>query len=168
MRDTRVRSLGREDPLEEEMATHSSILAWRIPWMEEPGGLQSTGSHRVGHDRATSLSLSPGHGERKKMSPYRTHEQRRIHARERYLGWKRSLSRVNGGLTHRIKVGSNSTRPAARAVARKITALLLFVPAANGVRLEGWEVWLHPKSRRTPTVKAESLKAPGHDSSFSK
>ena len=45
-----VRSLGREDPLEEEMATHSSILAWRIPWTEEPSGLQSMGSHRVGHD----------------------------------------------------------------------------------------------------------------------
>ena len=50
MRETRVRSLGREDPLEKEMATHSSILAWRIPWTEEPGGLQSTGSQRVGHD----------------------------------------------------------------------------------------------------------------------
>ena len=45
-----VQSLGREDPLEKEMATHSSILAWRIPWMEEPGGLQSMGSKRVGHD----------------------------------------------------------------------------------------------------------------------
>ena len=45
-----VRSLGREDPLEKEMATHSSILAWRIPWMEEPGGLQSTGSQRVRHN----------------------------------------------------------------------------------------------------------------------
>ena len=42
-------SLGREDPLEKEMATHSSILAWRIPWTEERGGLQSTGSQRVGH-----------------------------------------------------------------------------------------------------------------------
>ena len=50
--------LGREDPLEKEMATHSSVLAWRIPGMEEPGGLQSMGSQRVGHDRATSLSLS--------------------------------------------------------------------------------------------------------------
>ena len=45
-----VRSLGREDPLEENMATHSSILAWRIPWTEEPGGLQSRGSHRAGYD----------------------------------------------------------------------------------------------------------------------
>ena len=51
---TWVRSLGWEDPLEEEMATHSSILAWRIPWTEEPGGLQSTGLQRVGHDWATS------------------------------------------------------------------------------------------------------------------
>ena len=50
MQETSVRSLGREDPLEKEMATHSSILAWRIPWMEEPGGLQSTGSQTVGHD----------------------------------------------------------------------------------------------------------------------
>ena len=45
-----VRSLGREDHLEKEMATHSSILAWEIPRTEEPGGLQSMGSHRVGHD----------------------------------------------------------------------------------------------------------------------
>ena len=50
MRETQVQSLGREDPLEQEMATHSSILAWRIPWKEEPGRLQSTGSQRVGHD----------------------------------------------------------------------------------------------------------------------
>ena len=59
MRETRVRSLGREDPLEKEMATHSNILAWRIPWMEEPGGLQFMGSQRVGHNWVTSLSLSP-------------------------------------------------------------------------------------------------------------
>ena len=50
MQETRFRSLGWEDPLEEGMATHSSILAWRIPWTEEPGGLQSMGSQRVGHD----------------------------------------------------------------------------------------------------------------------
>ena len=50
MWETWVRSLGREDPLEKKMATHSSILAWRIPWTEEPGRLQSMGSHRVGHD----------------------------------------------------------------------------------------------------------------------
>ena len=50
MWETWVRSLGQEDPLEKEMANHSSILAWRIPWTEEPGGLQSTGSQRVGHD----------------------------------------------------------------------------------------------------------------------
>ena len=50
MQETRVQSLGREDPLEKEMATHSSILDWKIPWMEEPGRLQSMGSQRVGHD----------------------------------------------------------------------------------------------------------------------
>ena len=48
--ETRVQSLGQEDPPKEEMATHSSILAWKIPWMEEPGWLQSMGSLRVGHD----------------------------------------------------------------------------------------------------------------------
>ena len=50
MRETRVRSLGQEDPLEKGMATHSSIPAWRIPWTEEPGGLQSMESKRVRHD----------------------------------------------------------------------------------------------------------------------
>ena len=57
MGETWVRSLGWEDPLEKEMATHSSILTWRIPWMEEPGGLQSTRFQRVGHDWVASLSL---------------------------------------------------------------------------------------------------------------
>ena len=50
MRETRVRSLGQEDPLEKEMATHSSTLAWKIPWTEEPSRLQSMGSQRVGHN----------------------------------------------------------------------------------------------------------------------
>ena len=59
MRETWVRSLVWEDPLEKEMATHSNILAWRIPWTEEPGGLQSMGSQRVTHDWATSLSFHP-------------------------------------------------------------------------------------------------------------
>ena len=53
--ETQVGSLGQEDPLEKEMATHSSILAWKIPWTEEPSKLQSMGSQRVGHDWATSL-----------------------------------------------------------------------------------------------------------------
>ena len=50
MQETQVQSLDREDTLEEGMATHSSILAWRIPWTEQSGGLQSIGSQRVGHD----------------------------------------------------------------------------------------------------------------------
>ena len=50
VQEARVRPLGQEEPLEKEMATHSSILAWRIPWTEEPDGLQSMGSQRVGHD----------------------------------------------------------------------------------------------------------------------
>ena len=50
IQETQVRSLGQKDPLEKEMATHSSFLVWQMPWTEEPGGLQSTGSQRVGHD----------------------------------------------------------------------------------------------------------------------
>ena len=50
LQETPVRSLGQEDPLEKEMATHSSIVAWRIPWTEEPGGPQFMGLQRVGHD----------------------------------------------------------------------------------------------------------------------
>ena len=53
MQETWVPSLGQEDPMEKEMATHSRILAWRIPWTEEPGGLQSTGSQRIRHDWVT-------------------------------------------------------------------------------------------------------------------
>ena len=50
MQETQVRSLDREDPLEEEKATHSSTVAWKIPWTEDPGRLRSMGLHRVGHD----------------------------------------------------------------------------------------------------------------------
>ena len=50
MQEMQVKSLGQEDPLEEDMVTHCSILAWDIPWIEEPRGLQSMGSQRIGHD----------------------------------------------------------------------------------------------------------------------
>ena len=53
--ETWLQSLGWEDPLEEEMATHSSILSWRIPWTEEPGWLHSVGSQRVGHKLVTNI-----------------------------------------------------------------------------------------------------------------
>ena len=58
MPETQIQPLGLEDLLEKEMAIHSSILAWKIPWTKEPGRLQSMGSQKVGHDWATSLSLS--------------------------------------------------------------------------------------------------------------
>ena len=61
MLKTRVLSLGREDPLEKDMATHSSILAWEIPWTEEPGGLQSMKSQRVRHDLVFSSVQSLSH-----------------------------------------------------------------------------------------------------------
>ena len=61
MQETWVQSLDQEDPLEEEMASHSSILAWEIPWTEEPGGLQSPGSQKVGHDLATNQTTTITH-----------------------------------------------------------------------------------------------------------
>ena len=69
--ETWVPSLGWEDPLEEGMATHSSILAWRIPQTEEPGGLQSMGSQRVGYDRAHTqhTSVEPARVQEAKASP---------------------------------------------------------------------------------------------------
>ena len=61
MQDTWVRSLDQEDPLEEGMATHSSILAWSIPWTEEPGGLQSMGPQRAGHNCVTDHTYTHTH-----------------------------------------------------------------------------------------------------------
>ena len=61
VRETGIRFLGRKDPLEKGMATHSSILAWKIPWTEEPDGLQSMESQRVRHDhKQTSFKMNPG------------------------------------------------------------------------------------------------------------
>ena len=57
VQETQIQSLGWEDPLEEEMTTHSSILAWKIPWMEEPGRLQYPASQRVRHNGGSSLSF---------------------------------------------------------------------------------------------------------------
>ena len=61
MRKTQVRSLGRADPLEKEMATHSSILAWKVPWTEEPGGLQSMGMQSVGYNLVTEQQRVPNY-----------------------------------------------------------------------------------------------------------
>ena len=82
MWEAQAGSLAWEDPLEKEMATHSSTLAWKIPWTKEPGGLQSMGLQRVRHDRATSLSftefklscviVSSGPTERKKEGKTKT------------------------------------------------------------------------------------------------
>ena len=66
MQETWVQSLGGEDPLQKEMATRSRILAWRIPWTEEPGGLQYTGSRRVGHNSATGQQREGYSNEKKK------------------------------------------------------------------------------------------------------
>ena len=98
MPETQFQSLGQEDLLEKEMATHSSILAWKLPWTEEPGRLQSMGSQRVRHDWATSLSLfslnstgrQPGgpentyqyqskYNELSQMDPELTEEVKKIH-----------------------------------------------------------------------------------------
>ena len=59
MQETQVRTLGWEDPLEKEMATHSSTIAWKMPWTEEPDRLQSMGSHSVRHDQVTNIHTQP-------------------------------------------------------------------------------------------------------------
>ena len=69
MWETQVQSLGQEDPLEKEMATHSSILAWRIPLAEEPGGLQSMESQRVEHKWVTNISFPSLYQEDKETEP---------------------------------------------------------------------------------------------------
>ena len=70
MQETQVRSLGREDPLEKEMATHFNIFAWRIPWTEEPGGLQSMGSQRIRHGWAISTTVALSVAQRKTGSSH--------------------------------------------------------------------------------------------------
>ena len=90
MWETWVRSLSREDPLEKEMATHSSILAWRIPWTEEPGGLSSTGSQRVGHDWATSfifIFIQDHHSSLIFESLYRSHSNLELCCRTLVCKW---------------------------------------------------------------------------------
>ena len=67
MQETWIRSLNEEDPLEEEMATHSSILAWRIPWTEKPGRLQSMRSQRVGHYLVTKTARIKREGKEEKQ-----------------------------------------------------------------------------------------------------
>ena len=69
VQETQVQSLGWEDPMEKEMATYSSTLAWKIPWVEEPGRLKSMGSLRVGHDWVTLLSLFTFMHWRRKWQP---------------------------------------------------------------------------------------------------
>ena len=83
MQETQIQSLGQEDPLEEEMATHSRLLAWRIPWTEEPGGLQPIGSQRVGHNWATNT-----HTYNIKTSPqiYSARDPGKLHE-DRILSW---------------------------------------------------------------------------------
>ena len=67
--ETQVQFLGQEDPLEEEMSIHSSILAWKMPWTEEPGGLQSMGLQRDGHDLATEhYKINAQYTPKRKMS----------------------------------------------------------------------------------------------------
>ena len=78
MQETQVQSLGREDPLEEGMATHSSTLAWTIPWMEEPGQLQSMGLQRVTKGQQVSLGCSGGTSGKENTCQCRRHERPRF------------------------------------------------------------------------------------------
>ena len=70
IQETQVKSMDREDPLKKQMTTHSSILAWEIPWTEKPGGLQSMGSQRVGHNWGTEHTFTPINNKIKIISPF--------------------------------------------------------------------------------------------------
>ena len=98
MWETQVQSLGWEDPLEKEMAIHSSTIAWKIPWTEDPGRLQSMGSQRVGHDWATSLSLSPAlqRPGRHKTWCLSVDSQRNISEQNWERMWPRHLNNLTG------------------------------------------------------------------------
>ena len=85
MQETWIRSLGQEDPLEKEMATHSSTLAWKIPWTEEPVRLQSMGSQRVRHDSATSLTTHEMLG---KMRPFHAQINSLYHSSSNNILWE--------------------------------------------------------------------------------
>ena len=87
MQEKQVWSLGQEDPLEKELATHSSILAWKIPLTEEPGRLQSKGSWRVGHDWATSVSLFMFMHWRRKWQPTPVLLPGKSHGRRNLVGY---------------------------------------------------------------------------------
>ena len=89
MWENRVRSLGSEDPLEKEMTTRSSILAWKIPWMEEPGRLQSMGSQRVAHDFTFTLNIIPTYHKNFVLSDFTSSSN--TSSSNRYL-WFESLS----------------------------------------------------------------------------
>ena len=98
MRETWVRSLGWEDPLEKEMATHSSILAWKTPWTEGPRRLQSMGSQRVRHDWTISLSL---------VEKYNWHNQKTLLGNiVSRLGWLHCLARLSDLIVSRCPVTS--------------------------------------------------------------
>ena len=101
MQETRVQSLSWGDPLEEGMATHSSILAWRIQWTEEPGRLQSIGSQRVGHNWATNTFTFQDRG------PHELHSMemdRGLWARMRMVIWMKQV--IEAEEHHRDQVGS--------------------------------------------------------------
>ena len=77
MQETRDQSLGQEDPLEKEMVTHSSILAWRIPWTEEPGGLQSMGTQRVRHNWPNTFTFRNQYNIVKNYAPTKSKKKKK-------------------------------------------------------------------------------------------
>ena len=110
LQETRVQPLDWEDPLEKEMATHSSTLAWKIPWLEEPGRLQSMGSQRVGHNWATSLTawknLDKGSLPGRELLPERTSYIRKI-----YLHGRANICLPNTCFSSSCKLSSSPLKP---------------------------------------------------------
>ena len=128
LQEIRVWSPGWEDPLEKEMATHSSILAWKISWTEEPGGLQSMGSQRVGHDWATNTH---GPGDSRPSLP----EHLCIHP----LTWiSKSFHRM---------ANSPPLWPSSYHGARgSLVSLMAAAPTTSHPVLKAWEPFIHPEA----------------------
>ena len=110
IQETWVQSLGQEDPLENRMATHSSILAWRIPWTEEPGELESMRSQRVGHDGAANTFTKKtepkdsftGHRKRSSLGPLRQWEFEGQNTRNEKTELRRNSKNMPRGLLREI------------------------------------------------------------------
>ena len=149
IQETRVGSLGWEDPLEKEMATHSSTLAWRIPWREKPGRLQSMGSQRVGHNWATSLSLFTFNVSRSLLHFFKKY--RKIRIKENKTQGYRSYSQT---CSHQEANSEKENTQGRQGAAQAAGGMKIYLPPPPH-HLKGSGKW--------PQMRRASLASPGEE-----